>query len=362
MRVTLRGIGLRRKKISTMPRVFCVSDVHTDHPENMRWVQGLSKEDYRNDTLLLGGDISDSRDVLEKTLAAFRARFKHVFFVPGNHDLWLRRDAPSTTDSYDKLHELFDLCESLGVQTRPAKVDGVWIVPLLSWHHESFDTEPDIEGWKGIPSHRDAMMDFKLCRWPAQWNERDNESIVAKKLDMMNEELCSSASSWEYTLPEDCEGVSSWDELLHACRAAREAGEPVISFSHFLPHIELLPEKRMLFFPNLAKAVGSNYLKKRVETLAPTCHVFGHTHFAWDTTIRNTRYLQVPLAKPTERRVRMRSLAIGDIELEPLCVWKGEAFCDPHACHWSEFYKNNERDPYNTRELASWVERLYTKL
>ena len=61
-----------------MPRVFCVSDVHTDHPENMRWVQGLSKEDYRDDTLLLGGDISDSRDVLEKTLAAFRARFKHV--------------------------------------------------------------------------------------------------------------------------------------------------------------------------------------------------------------------------------------------------------------------------------------------
>ena len=346
-----------------MPRVFCVSDIHTDHKENMHWVQSLSKDHYKEDTIILGGDVSDNREVLEKTLAAFRARFKHVFFVPGNHDLWLRKeDAGGARDSLDKLHELLDLCEALGVQTRPARVDGVWIVPVLSWHHASFDTEPDIEGWKGIPSHREAMMDFKLCRWPAAWDAAGDEAAVARQVDALNDELCSS-SPWEYTsLPEGCEGVSSWDELVQACAEARRAGEPVISFSHFLPHIELLPEKRMLFFPNLAKAVGSNFLRRRVERLRPTAHIFGHTHFAWDASIGATRFLQVPLAKPSERRVRMRSLAIGDIELEPLCVWEGEKFCDTHRAHWSEYYKNNERDPNNTRELASWVAKLYTKL
>ena len=363
---SLFGFNLRQrseKKKVKMPRVFCVSDVHTDHDENMNWVKSLSLEEYQEDTIIIGGDISDRRDIFEKTLAAFRARFKHVFFVPGNHDLWLRRDVDCASSSYDKLHELLELCESLGVQTRPAKVDGVWIVPLLSWHHESFDTEPDIEGWKGIPSHKDAMMDFKLCRWPSNWNEENDDAAIARKFDCMNEELCSTSSPWEYTsLPDGCEGVNSWDELLLACKEARANGEPVISFSHFLPKIELLPEKRMLFFPNLAKAVGSNYLGKRVDELSPTCHVFGHTHFAWDANINSTRYLQVALAKPAERRVRMRSLSIGAIEIEPFCLWTGDKFCEEQQAHWSEFYKRNERNPNNTTELAKWVERLYTKL
>ena len=31
------------------------------------------------------------------------------------------------------------------------------------------------------------------------------------------------------------------------------SGHPIISFSHFLPRIELIPEKRFLYYPNLPK-------------------------------------------------------------------------------------------------------------
>jgi hypothetical protein len=34
-----------------------------------------------------------------------------------------------------------------------------------------------------------------------------------------------------------------------------------------------------------AKAVGSDFLWKRVQQLAPQMHVFGHSHFAWDAEI-----------------------------------------------------------------------------
>lgn len=47
----------------------------------------------------------------------------------------------------------------------------------------------------------------------------------------------------------------------------------------------LLPEKRYLFYPNLAKAAGSAPLAKRLRVLKPDVHIFGHTHFSWDANI-----------------------------------------------------------------------------
>jgi len=53
-----------------------------------------------------------------------------------------------------KLRRLEELCETLGVRTRPARVGGVWVVPLLSWYHASFDAEPDIEGARPVDQVR----------------------------------------------------------------------------------------------------------------------------------------------------------------------------------------------------------------
>lgn len=58
----------------------------------------------------------------------------------------------------------------------------------------------------------------------------------------------------------------------------------------------------MLFQPNLAKAVGSDYVARRIEELRPAAHVFGHTHFSWDAVIDGVRYVQWPLAYPQERQ------------------------------------------------------------
>lgn len=60
----------------------------------------------------------------------------------------------------------------------------------------------------------------------------------------------------------------------------------------------------MLRHPNLAKAVGSDPLAARVEALRPDVHVFGHTHFSWDASLRGTRFVQWPLAYPAERARR----------------------------------------------------------
>jgi hypothetical protein len=39
-------------------------------------------------------------------------------------------------DSVSKLRVLNDVCTSIGVTTTATKLNGVWIVPLLSWYHQ----------------------------------------------------------------------------------------------------------------------------------------------------------------------------------------------------------------------------------
>ena len=45
-----------------------------------------------------------------------------------------------------KLEVIRALCRELGVRTEPAKLGGVWIAPIYSWYHASFDREPDVPG------------------------------------------------------------------------------------------------------------------------------------------------------------------------------------------------------------------------
>lgn len=60
----------------------------------------------------------------------------------------------------------------------------------------------------------------------------------------------------------------------------------------------LLPEKRYLFYPNLAKAAGSVPLAHRLEKLQPDIHAFGHTHFSWDAVLNGELHRDHMLSSP----------------------------------------------------------------
>lgn len=127
----------------------------------------------------------------------------------------------------------------------------------------------------------------------------------------------------------------------------------VISFSHFLPLQDLLPEKRMLHYPNLAKASGSTYLAKRVLSLKPHVHIFGHTHFTQDQTIDKIRFVQWPLGYPRDQ-MRRRD---GGLGWEPLVVWDSEidgGLTPQKNAYWSEYYRKNQRMPHII-DKAPWV-------
>ncbi len=64
--------------------------------------EALSNSAYKDDVLILAGDISDDQAVLRSTFQLMVRKFKHVFFVPGNHDLWVRRKERDLLDSLGK--------------------------------------------------------------------------------------------------------------------------------------------------------------------------------------------------------------------------------------------------------------------
>jgi len=58
------------------PRVFVLSDIHTDYKENLDWVRGLSDDAFQHDAVILGGDVSDKIEVLETTLRLFSGEYR----------------------------------------------------------------------------------------------------------------------------------------------------------------------------------------------------------------------------------------------------------------------------------------------
>jgi hypothetical protein len=233
---------------------------------------------------------------------------------------------------------------SKGVQTFESR-SAFLQAPILSWYHASWDTEPDVVGWDGIPPANLVMSDFHRCTWPAPLST-DDDSIAAR-LDAMNDE---DTIRIPCLPPARGSQRGTMDARVAALRDAHPSA-PLITASHFVPRVELCPEKRYLFYPPLAKACGSAYLARRIAALKPNVHCFGHTHLGWDVTLDDgVRYLQAPLAYPDERKQRLGTVACGESfphgrSSQPVLVYDAvdRRYPPTYDAGWSNFYAKHPR-------------------
>jgi hypothetical protein len=348
--------------------IYLLSDIHTDYDVNLKSVLQLAEnaEGAKESILLLAGDVSGRIGRFEATIEALAHRFGLLFFVPGNHDCWVASDGSEGPDSVKKLKRLDEICERLGVLTTPQRIRmacgaDVSICPLLSFHHASFDTEPDVP-YLRLPSSRVVVKDFKATRWPAGLPL--GSEALAEYVDGWNDRVPGDPAAAQAAGRPGLTPIDSWADVRR--RSTGDAKQSrrnfVLSFSHFLPRIELMPEKRYLRYPDLMKSVGSDPLRRRIDELRPDVHCFGHSHFGWDATLDDgVRYLQAPLATPNERERRPRSLAVGSTL--PLRVFDGDAeggFARPWNASWSDYYATTPRTPDDTFP-APWVVEHYSK-
>jgi len=315
--------------------IHAISDTHCEAKLNMSWLEGLPE--CPEDTILVAGDVAVEISQIERALCLFKQKYKHVFYCFGNHECWTSRH--SFSDSFAKLAAVRSLCNSLGVKTASTLVDGVWIVPVFGWYHISWDTEPPLRPPPGMrlkqePRAAESMSnDYGCCKWGSFQNGSEE---LAERLDRENETW----GSWP--LPEEL--------LADARLPPGDRERPIVSFSHFLPRIELHLEKRFQMEPNLAKLIGSKWVRERVDQLRPDIHVFGHTHLCWDMRLHGVRYISWPLGMPKDKYWRCIYFPKSDCS-RPLCVLDRDRQQGPRqeACFASRMYDLVERDP------SSWV-------
>lgn len=265
---------LRGARLEATPRVWCCSDLHVDCPPNFAWLENMAPRPH--DTLLVAGDVVTQLDKLRDALLILTGKFRHVFYVPGNHELWL---SDKFETSVHKFFAILQLCDDLGVHTSPAFVgDGLLVAPLFSWYR------------RHGASHAGALERFDgSCRWPFKNCASSLDNRIADFFLALN------------------------DQALHWIRANTRPTTAVISLSHFVPHVtDLFPG-----FLALRHIMGCQDLDRQLETLKPRVHVFGHSHINVDELIGTTRFVQQALGHPSDHNADPDNF-------RPLLIWAAE--------------------------------------
>lgn len=256
-------------RLSASPRVWCVSDIHADVAVNRAWVEQL--EARPEDAIIVAGDVATSLQTLAEVLTALNDKYKHVFFVPGNHELWIDSVSADCRHSVDKFFRILELCDELQVHTELAFLGELLVVPLFSWYRR---VSPDA----GMLEYFDMA-----CTWP--WARSSLDDRVADFFSAINESAIEAVNRLENRIP-------------------------ILSFSHFVPRVnELFPG-----FETFRNVMGCRDLDDAIERINPRVFVFGHSHINVDELVGHTRFVQNALGHPSDHNAEAATLA-------PLLIW-----------------------------------------
>ena len=156
--------------------------------------------------------------------------------------------------------------EDCGASMRPYWKNGVLFAPLLGWYDYSF----------GAPSddlYR-MWMDYHACRWPENFGPEDAAAYFA---------------------------------ALNRKMSTDGAGK-IITFSHFLPIIDLLPAYVSSRHRLLDPVLGSARLERQLRELNSDLHVYGHSHINRHVRIDDVTYVNNAFGYPGEERITARRL------------------------------------------------------
>ncbi len=251
-------------------RIYTISDLHVDYQENYEWLVNLSNDDYKKDVLILGGDLTNNTHLFFESFKIIRNKFLEVIYIPGNHDLWVIGD--NVKNSFEKLKLITGMAADFGIIMTPYYHDLYTIIPMYSWYDYTF----------GDPSSNllNIWMDFKNCIWPESMDLKEITGIFLGMNDLNLE---------------------------------RKSGF-VITFSHFLPRIDLMPSYIPRHLQELYPVLGTHLLMRQISYIKPDIHLFGHSHVNTEIIKDGIKFINNAFGYPSETRIaRKHLLCIYDV-------------------------------------------------
>lgn len=102
-------------------KLWAISDLHVGIDLNRQIVSECAS--FPEDWLILAGDMGESTEHLDWTLATLKSRFAKLLWVPGNHDLWSGPEDPLR--GVARYEALVEICRSHDVLT-PEDPYAIW--------------------------------------------------------------------------------------------------------------------------------------------------------------------------------------------------------------------------------------------
>jgi predicted phosphodiesterase len=201
--------------------LWAISDLHIGVQSNKNALRAFTERS--DDWLILAGDICERAEDLEWAFSLFTQRFSKVFWVPGNHELWLVTKAEQEKNSLAKYASLVTLARKYGIVTPEDPwltfpVTGHVIVPLFTMYDYSFRpaeiSRAQVIEW--------AMAENCLCT-----DEVAIKPAPFKSVDDWSRQLCERAiSRFDKELPEQARTIlinhfPLREDLVHIPRVPR---------------------------------------------------------------------------------------------------------------------------------------------
>ena len=248
---------------------------------------GLVAEAVRRaqpDVLVVAGDVTADDAQLEQSLATLRPSAREAVFVPGNHDLWVGKQGPSSRERYERIVPA--IARAAGFHTpfdeTSTELFGHRFVGVTGWYDYSLRNRA-MDATFGVDAYERGR--FGLLQWADKLRIRwpgDDGALL------------------------DDPGICTQQVASLERQLARPGELPIVVVTHHLPFMELCTIRHSVPWDFLNGFMGSDRLGALIAA-DPRVRltVSGHTHFGKDVVVERTagaplRAIVSPLGYPRE--------------------------------------------------------------
>lgn len=268
-----------------MGKLYAIADLHLGHQQNLDAWKFLSP--HPEDGLIIAGDIGEKAEHLRHAFSLATERFKQVFWVPGNHELY----SLSTTDPGADSQDNGNVDSYMGVAKYQACVDIAREYDVLTPEDE-YVTWDDGEGNKAVICPVFTLYDYSF-RPSHVSRERALEWAMEEHIQATDEALLhptpyTTRDAWCHAR------IAATEPRLEK---AHETGLPLVIINHWPLREDLI---YIPLIPRFTLWCGSKKTADWHKRFGAKVVVTGHLHVRRTDWKDGTRFEEVSLGYPRQ--------------------------------------------------------------